>query len=99
MWNAVKKQRMIYSIEYSITNTLETSCFESLINDEDIQTNIEKVENLLEMNSSNTLQNISEYQLEVAASMYIYLNSCPNKWILFFHDLFPSEQLNNSEIQ
>ena len=89
VWNAVKKQRMIYNLEYSVTNTLDTICFKSLIKDEDIQTNIEKIENMLEINSSNmTSTNISEYQLEMAASMYIFLNSCPSKWILFFHDLF-----------
>ena len=90
----MKKQRMIYNLEYSITNTLDTICFKSLIKDEDIQTNIEKVENMLGINSSNiTSTNISDYQLEMAASMYIFLNSCPNKWILFFHDLFESNSL------
>ena len=94
VWNVVKKQRMIYNLEYSITNTLDTICFKSLIKDEDIQTNIEKVENMLGTNSSNiTSTNISDYQLEMAASMYIFLNSCPNKWILFFHDLFESNSL------
>ena len=94
VWNAVKKQRMIYNIEYGSINTLETICHNILIKHKAIQTNIEKVENLLKINSSYfTSHNISEYQLEIAASMYIYLNSCPNKWILFFHDLFESNSL------
>ena len=94
VWNAVKKQRMIYSIEYSITNTLETICHKILIKDEDIKTNIEKVEKFLGINSTYiTSHNISEYQLDIAANMYIYLNFCPNKWVIFFQDLFESNSL------
>ena len=62
-----------------------------------LQTNIEQIEENLNLNiSSLVYENVTIETVDVAAKMFLYLNFCPDaKFLLFLEDLFKTASLQN----
>ena len=92
LWTVVKKIRSEVFLN-RLCNQPKT-----LYTGADIMSNVESVENLLEVNSSEiTIDDMPRSTLQTAGEMYLYLNSCPENlkpWFQLYTDLFQSQTLN-----
>ena len=89
IWERLKVIRKLFVLKYC-----QLDCCEqyfpprSLIKNNYIQENIEKLKVEFKVNSSVfTIHNMTERRLETAARMFTYLNICPDNLILFYRNL------------
>ena len=92
LWAVVKKIRSEVSFE-KLCNQPKTLYIAA-----DILSNIEAVENQLEINSSETTKDdMLISTLQTAGEIYLYLNSCPENlkpWFLLYTDIFQSQSVD-----
>ena len=76
----------------NVASTISCKRENALFDGKDILSNFKTVEKHLEIESSEIIfENMTNANLQNAAEMFLYLNSCPNvlkPWILFYTDLF-----------
>ena len=86
LWKIVENTRKSY-----LSEVKEWNCHASntLISDEDMKFNVDKIALNTSMNPNNTqLTNVTYETLEVSAKMFIYLTYCPSKFTQVYKNLF-----------
>ena len=90
IWAAIKRVRQ--DIVFSKTCPQERDPF---YEEKDVFANVETVENVLKIESSDhNFENMTYSSLKVAAEMFLYLNTCPSHfkpWFLFYKNLFKNK--------
>ena len=84
-----------------IDASLELHCDKSLLDYENTMLQVMKVEQKLQIESTNQIiESMTKVELNSAAKMFIFLNMCPNSWFkswsTFYKDLFltqPADQI------
>ena len=91
VWEVVKAIRKNFLTEFN-ENTQCSNVDPSLLSDNIIQNNFEKVTDKLSVTVAlDPLVNITNETFQTAAEMFTYLNFCPPKLFLLFKKLFKSE--------
>ena len=78
---------------------LDMSCDNNNILSSDVRlSQVSAVEQILEIDPLNQIEALTDEELQTAAEMFIYLNSCPTKWSKswssFYKDLFLTQPTN-----
>ena len=97
-YSSIWSQIIFVKADFILKN-LKFTCTQGFLHSSLIQENLQKIEDIFGVKNISTQpdKNVSRDYLAEAASMFLYLNSCPNsqlEWIYFYKDLIHNNSLD-----